>query len=76
MLCSKQVRSWTSGYTVSDFILRTMDSVSAFSTPENVISPWDKILREYGWTPERQNEFDDDEFTVSFVGYVVYLLSF
>ncbi|KIK53521.1 hypothetical protein GYMLUDRAFT_232757 [Collybiopsis luxurians FD-317 M1] len=51
---------------IHDFILCTMDSASTSSAPENIVSPWDKILREYGWAPERQNILDDDDFTVSF----------
>ncbi|KIK56613.1 hypothetical protein GYMLUDRAFT_46939 [Collybiopsis luxurians FD-317 M1] len=51
---------------IHDFVLHTMDKASIPTAPRNVSSPWDKILREWGWTPEKRNEFDDDDITISF----------
>ncbi|KAJ4485204.1 Alpha/Beta hydrolase protein [Lentinula aciculospora] len=41
-------------------------SISPTTSPVDVRSPWDEILRQYGWEPERKNQLDDDDITVSF----------
>ncbi|KIK54231.1 hypothetical protein GYMLUDRAFT_100149 [Collybiopsis luxurians FD-317 M1] len=51
---------------IYDFVMNTMNKASISATPTNVISPWDKILREYGWNPEGLNELDDDDIMVSY----------
>lgn len=58
---------------IYELVTDSMTKESIPPTPTNVISPWDAILREYGWKPDRVNELDDDDLTVSFVCDSVYL---
>ncbi|KAJ3992945.1 Alpha/Beta hydrolase protein [Lentinula boryana] len=52
---------------IHDFVAQCLPKGSILPpTPVNIISPWDKVLREHGWDPKRMNEFDDDDLIVSF----------
>ncbi|GAW08649.1 alpha beta hydrolase fold protein [Lentinula edodes] len=55
---------------IYELVTHSMTKESIPPTPTNVISPWDAILREYGWKPDRVNELDDDDLTVSFPTWV------
>ncbi|KAJ3874405.1 Alpha/Beta hydrolase protein [Lentinula edodes] len=55
---------------IYELVTHSMTKESIPPTPTNVISPWDAILREYGWKPDRLNELDDDDLTVSFPTWV------
>ncbi|KAJ3839057.1 Alpha/Beta hydrolase protein [Lentinula raphanica] len=55
---------------IYDFVVESLQRKSNAPLPtaplEMVVSPWDKMLRDYGWNPERKHELDDDDFVVSY----------
>ncbi|KAF9036403.1 Alpha/Beta hydrolase protein [Rhodocollybia butyracea] len=51
---------------IHDFISQSIGDKDNVFIPTNIDSPWSAILREYGWYPERMNEFDDEFITVTF----------
>lgn len=57
---------------IHDFVvehhLRKENTTLNVSLPGDVVvSPWDKVLREHGWAPERRNDLDDDDLVISYV---------
>ncbi|KAJ4465979.1 alpha/beta-hydrolase [Lentinula edodes] len=56
---------------IHDFVvehhLKKENTAPIASLPVDVVvSPWDKILREHGWVPERKNELDDEDLFISY----------
>ncbi|KAJ3770018.1 Alpha/Beta hydrolase protein [Lentinula raphanica] len=54
-----------------NFVVKSMQKNGDVPIPptpsETVVSPWDRMLRDYGWKPERKHDLDDDDFVVSYV---------
>ncbi|KAJ3766902.1 Alpha/Beta hydrolase protein [Lentinula raphanica] len=56
---------------IHDFVVASLPKkggapVVPSTPPEIVVSPWDRMLRDYGWDPLRRHELDDDDFVVSY----------
>ncbi|KAF9072816.1 Alpha/Beta hydrolase protein [Rhodocollybia butyracea] len=51
---------------IHDFIWENIVNKEGIFIPTYVVSPWDKLLREYGWTLTGKNNYDDEDITVSF----------
>ncbi|KAJ3966390.1 Alpha/Beta hydrolase protein [Lentinula raphanica] len=55
---------------IHDFVVKNLQRKSNATIPpaplDTVVSPWDKMLRDYGWNPERKHELDDDDFVISY----------